>query len=122
MRSQDDVSALAGCRTVDGDVRLTGPGVVDTRGLEALASVRYLVVVGTSLEDLSGLAGLRDVRGITVAANPRLQSLRGLEGVRRLDGLVIAGNDALTALLLGNGSGVWGSGVMLPKPWALRRA
>ena len=98
VRSQDDVAALASCRTVDGDVRITGSGVSDTRGLEGLTSVRYLIVVGTSLRDLSGLAGLREAGGITIAANPVLETLQGLEGIEALDGLVIAENDSLTTI------------------------
>lgn len=98
VRSQEDVAAVSACRAIDGDLRITGSAVSDLRGLENLASVRYLVVAGTSLRDLSGLAGLRDVSGITVAANPRLETLLGLEGIHRLDGLVVAGNDSLVSL------------------------
>lgn len=98
IRSQEDVAALAACRTVNGDVHLSGSGVVDTHGLEGLTSIQYLVVVGTSLRDLSGLSGLRELRGLTVASNPLLASMRGLESVRRLDGLVIEGNDSLASL------------------------
>lgn len=98
IRSQEGLAVAAACRSIDGDLLITGSAVTNLRGVGNLASVRYVVIVGTSLRDLSGLDGLRRVAGITIAANPALESLRGLEGVTRLDGLVIAGNDSLASL------------------------
>lgn len=98
VRSAEDAAALQGCNAIDGDLLITGHGVDDLRGLERIRSVRYLVVVDTRLTDLAGLAGLREVEGISLHANAALVSLRGLENVRSLSGLVVAGHESLLTL------------------------
>ncbi len=81
------------CREIDGDLAILATDLTDLGGLEQLASVRHLCVLGNPrLKSLSGLRGLRSARGITVMNNPALESLVGLEGLRDLEGAVIVDN------------------------------
>ena len=109
-----DVSRIANCRSVDGDVVIEGSSLANLHGLEGIQRISgSLVIAGNAnLTSLDGLDSLNDVgfvviadnatlnsvsslrnlshaKGTTIVASPALTSLHGLESLRSLEGLVL---------------------------------
>lgn len=121
------LASLAGCREVEGDVRVAGTSLRDLAlltglrsisgalsiennsrlvsldGLEHLLSVSDLRLVDNpKLADVSGLSGLSRARRISVIGHPELRVFAGVDAVTALDALVI-GDNGLTRLSGFNG-------------------
>ena len=87
-----------------GDLVITGPGDVSAFAAAGYETVRGSVkIIGTALEDLSGLETLQAVDGnMTIRNNPALKGLAGLSGLKSVHGLTVADNAALLDTDLGS--------------------
>lgn len=99
-----DLSALAGLRSVSGTLEIDGnSGLDDLSGLERLEQVGSLSIHDNAeLDDLSGLQRLRGASEVVIRGNAELASLRGLEGLTRVETLVIERNGLYQATGLSN--------------------
>lgn len=88
-------------------------GASDFAALEGIACVNgSVLVVGTSLGDLRGMASLRQIAGdLVIAANDQLTRLDGLDGLALVNGnLILNSNEVLEDLRpLGKLEGVFGA-------------
>ncbi len=109
---------VSGCSEIQGDLRISGvtsleplagltkvhgtltiedsPKLADFAGLEQLSEVDTLVVKRTGAFKAEGLEGLRVVKRLAVAENPRLISIAGLNQVREVGQVVIIDNPRLS--------------------------
>jgi hypothetical protein len=109
---------VSGCAEIQGDLRISGvttleplagltkvhgtltiedsPKLAKMTGLEQLSHVDGLVLSRTGLFTTQGLEGLRVVKRLAVAENPRLISVAGLNQVREVGQVVIVNNPRLS--------------------------
>jgi len=92
-----------GCTAIDGDIRLNGfgePGIWNLDSLNQLEEIRgQLVILSTSLTDLTGLNNLRTANYLWIGFNNELESLQGLSSLESLElGIVLFSNNALTSM------------------------
>ncbi|MDD5309326.1 MAG: hypothetical protein PHU25_18580 [Deltaproteobacteria bacterium] len=98
----DDITRLAGCTYIEGDLVIEGTSLESLAGLEGLHAIGGSLVVrdNPSLASLVGLDGLVQVdRGVTVERNPLLGDLAALAWLMDVGGdLRIEGNLGLASV------------------------
>jgi hypothetical protein len=93
VQSAADVGKLGVCSGIEGDLWIESSSLTDLRGLEGLRSVRYLVVADNPrLESLAGLENLDAAAGISLWSNPSLKDVQSLSNVR-VGALVVLDQD-----------------------------
>ena len=117
IRTDADAELYSRCETVTGDLSVVGSQLEDLSALAGLRRVTgKLEIVGNSeLGELSGLERLEHAGSVIVSGNPELTSLRGLEGLTRVETLVLERNGLYQAAGLSNLTEV-GSLVIVDNP------
>jgi len=83
VRNAADVDKLSICSGIEGDLWVESSSLTDLEGLEGLRSVRYLVIADNPrLQSLSGLENLHAAAGVSLWANPSLKDVDALSRAR----------------------------------------
>lgn len=96
-----DLSPLSMLETVDGDILITSPTLVNLNGLSSLVSVTGEFKVGPTgaLENVEGLNALQSIgEKLIFIENDVLVNLDGLSSLENVGGLKVQSNQALTNL------------------------
>ena len=112
LRTQAEVDAFCGCEVIEGDLILTGEGILNgvlgqASDINNVVNFNFLqevngnfVVANTNISDLTSFQNLKSIGGfLVVNYNSKLNRLAGLDFVENVgEGLVIEGNPLLENL------------------------
>jgi hypothetical protein len=100
IQNERDLSRFSGCRLVEGDLEITDSTLQNLDGLAGIRQVsgRLVVSDNPSLEDLSGLQSLESVGSLEISQNQRLATTSGLDALRSVRELRVERNPKLISL------------------------
>ncbi|MDW3194227.1 MAG: hypothetical protein R8G66_17770 [Cytophagales bacterium] len=74
------------------------PELINLQGLESLASVEEISLLGPGITDFSGLSNIDRLQELFIRNNPNFNSFAGLDGLVQVDRIFASDNVALTSL------------------------
>lgn len=100
IRSDADAELYSRCESVNGDLSIIGSQLEELSALSGLRQVsgKLEIARNSALDDLSGLERLEQVGTLSIQDNADLDDLSGLQGLRSARGVVVSGNPELASL------------------------